>query len=103
MKAIVESAGFQYPVQEKEKILVPRMEEEVGSEVVIDKVLLLIDGKKTLVGKPYVEGARVEAEVLSHGKSPKILVYKYKPKKNYRKKRGHRQHYTEILIKAIKK
>jgi large subunit ribosomal protein L21 len=103
MKAIVESGGFQYPVQEKEKVLVPKMEEEVGSEFVIEKVLLLIDGKKTLVGNPYVDGARVEAEILSHGKSPKVLVYKYKPKKNYRRKRGHRQLYTEILIKKIKK
>ena len=103
MKAIIETDGFQFPVEEKEKILVPKIEEEVGKEIVLDKVLLLIDGEKTHVGRPYVEGGLVEAEVLSHGKSPKILVYKYRPKKNYRRKRGHRQPYTEILIKAIKK
>ncbi len=101
MKAIVETGGFQYPVVEKERILVPRMDREVGSEVILEQVLLLIDGEKTLVGKPYVKGAKVEAEVLSHGRSPKILVYKYKAKKNYRRKRGHRQLYTEIVIKAI--
>ena len=101
MKAIVESAGFQFSVEEKEKILVPRRDEEVGSEVILGKILLLVDGEKTLVGKPYVEGARVEAEILSHGKSPKIIVYKFRPKKNYRRKRGHRQPFTEILIKKI--
>ena len=79
------------------------MDQEVGSEVILDRVLLLVDGEKTFVGKPYVEGARVEAEILSHGKSPKILVYKYKPKKNYRRKQGHRQPYTEIIIKNVKR
>ena len=101
MKAIIETGGFQYPIEEKEKIFIPKREEEVGSKVILENVLLLKDGKQTLVGKPYIDGAKVEAEILSHGKSPKIVIYKYKPKKNYRRKRGHRQHYTEILINKI--
>lgn len=102
MYAIVEIRGKQYKVQEGDIVFVDRMDEvEEGKEITFDKVLFLSDGKKVTVGTDTVKGAKVKATVIGHGKSKKILVFKYKAKKNERKMRGHRQPYTKIQIKKI--
>lgn len=99
MKAIFVTGGKQYMVEEGQELYIEKLENEEGSEVVFDKVLY-VDGK---VGTPTVKGAKVVAKVLKHGKQKKVLVFKYKPKKKYRKTQGHRQPYTKILIKSINK
>jgi len=99
MKAIFVTGGKQYMVEEGQELYVEKLNNEVDSEVVFDEVLY-VDGK---VGTPVVKGAKVVAKVLKHGKQKKILVFKYKPKKKYRKTQGHRQPYTKILIKTITK
>ena len=102
MYAIVEIRGKQYKVQEGDIVFVDRMDEvEEGKEITFDKVLFLSDGKKVTVGTDTVKGAKVKATVIGHGKSKKILVFKYKAKKNERKMRGHRQQYTKIQIEKI--
>lgn len=98
MKAVIETGGKQYYVEEGSIIYVEKLDEEKSKTVKFDKVLM-IDSK---VGQPYVAGASVEGEVLKHGKNKKIIVYKYNQKKNYHKKQGHRQPYTKIEIKSIK-
>ena len=101
MYAIIETGGKQYKVQEGDILFIDRLEAEEGSTVTFDKVLALsVEGVVTF-GKPYLEGANVEAKVLGHGKHKKIIVFKYKPKKNYRKKQGHRQPYTKVEIEKI--
>ena len=97
MYAIFVTGGKQYRVQEGDSIYVEKLEAEVGAEVTFNQVLLA--GEK--VGTPVVEGAKVVATVEKQGRSPKIIVFKMKPKKNYRKKQGHRQAYTKVLIKEI--
>ena len=97
MYAIFVTGGKQYRVQEGDSIYVEKLEAEVGAEVTFDQVLLA--GEK--VGTPVVESAKVVATVEKQGRSPKIIVFKMKPKKNYRKKQGHRQAYTKVLIKEI--
>ncbi len=97
MYAIFVTGGKQYRVQEGDSIYIEKLEAEVGEEVTFDQVLLA-DGK---VGTPVLEGAKVVATVEKQGRSPKIIVFKMKPKKNYRKKQGHRQAYTKVLIKEI--
>jgi len=97
MFAIIETGGKQYRVSENEVLFVEKLDVEVDSEVVFDKVLMVNDK----IGNPYVEGAKVTAKVLKQGKAKKIIVYKYKPKKNYHKKQGHRQPYTKVQIVAI--
>lgn len=99
MKAIFVTGGKQYMVEEGQELYIEKLENEEGSEVVFDEVLY-VDGK---VGTPIVKGAKVVAKVLKHGKQKKVLVFKYKPKKKYRKTQGHRQPYTKILIKSINK
>ena len=99
MKAIFVTGGKQYMVEEGQELYVEKLENEEGSEVVFDEVLY-VDGK---VGTPTVKGAKVVAKVLKHGKQKKIVVFKYKPKKKYRKTQGHRQPYTKIVIKSIEK
>ena len=99
MKAIFVTGGKQYMVEEGQELYVEKLDVEEGQNVVLDKVLY-VDGK---VGTPTVKGAKVVAKVLKHGKQKKVLVFKYKPKKKYRKTQGHRQPYTKILIKSINK
>ena len=99
MKAIFVTGGKQYIVEEGQELYVEKLDQEEGSEVVFDEVLY-VDGK---VGTPTVKGAKVVAKVLKTGKGKKILVFKYKPKKKYRRTQGHRQPYTKILIKSIVK
>lgn len=100
MYAIVETGGKQYRVTKGDLIQVEKLEKEKG-KITLDKVLLIENDKETLVGAPYIEGAAVEAKVLDHGKGKKIIIYKYKAKKDYRRKQGHRQPYTEIEITGV--
>ena len=97
MKAIIVTGGKQYLVSEGTELYVEKLDNEVNSQVVFEEVLY-VDGK---VGNPYVKGAKVIAEVLKHGKQKKLIVFKYKPKKKYRKTQGHRQPYTKLVIKKI--
>ncbi|MFA7620509.1 MAG: 50S ribosomal protein L21 [Aminobacteriaceae bacterium] len=98
---IVETCGKQYRVQEGDLLKVESLGLEEGSQVILDKVLLVGRDNSTVIGSPYVEGASVSASVTENGRDPKIIVFKYKSKKNYRRKRGHKQHYTEIRIDSL--
>lgn len=101
MYAIIEACGKQYKVQEGDIVFMERLEEEEGKKVTFDNVLLISDDNKTTVGTPNVKNAKVTATVVGHGKGKKILVFKYKAKKNERKRRGHRQAYTKVQIEKI--
>jgi len=101
MFAVVQTGGKQYNVTENDVLKVEKLANAVGDKVKLD-VLLVSDGKKTVAGTPIVANAEVVAEVLAHGKGDKIVVFKYKPKKNVRSKQGHRQPWTEIKIVSIK-
>ena len=100
MYAIIESCGKQYKVTEGDVVFFEKLDVEEGKKVTFDNVVLVSDDKK--VGAPYVKGVKVEGKVVSHGKGKKILVYKYKAKKNYRRTQGHRQPYTKVEITKIK-
>jgi large subunit ribosomal protein L21 len=100
MYAVIKTGGKQLRVEEGQTIWVEKLNAEEGEVVVFDEVLL-IGGEKTKVGAPLVDGATVTAKVEKQGKSKKIIVFKYKPKKNYRKKQGHRQPYTRLVIEKI--
>ena len=102
MYAIIEACGRQYKVEEKMVVFFEKLEEEEGKKVTFDKVILVSDNGKVQVGNPYVKGVKVEGKVVSHGRGKKVLVFKYKPKKNERKTRGHRQDYTKVEITSIK-
>ena len=99
MKAIFETGGKQYYVSENDVIYVELLDKEVGSTVKFDQVLF-VDGK---AGDPYVKGASVECKVEKHGKDKKIIVFKYRPKKKYRRRQGHRQPYTKLVVTKINK
>ena len=100
MYAIVEIAGQQFKVKKDQKVFVHRLQEEVGSNVSFDKVLLVDDGNVTL-GAPVIEGAAVNAKILNHLKGDKVIVFKKKRRKGYKVKNGHRQYLTEIVIESI--
>ena len=102
MYAIIESCGRQYKVQEGDQVYFEKLDVKEGDSVKFDKILLISDDKNVTVGDPYVKGATVEGTVSKQGKGPKIIVYKYKAKKNYRRTQGHRQPYTRVEIKSIK-
>ncbi len=101
MYAIIETGGKQYKVSEGDFVFVEKLDVEAGSTVTIDKVLVVANGDDIKVGAPYVEGAAVEAQAVKNGKEKKVIVYKYKAKKGYHKKQGHRQPYTKLEIKKI--
>jgi large subunit ribosomal protein L21 len=101
MYAIVEIAGHQFKVEKDQKVFVNRLQTEEGKEVSFDNVLLLSDGDKVTIGAPAIDGAQVSAKVLKHLKGDKVIVFKKKRRKGYRKKNGHRQSLTEILIESI--
>ena len=102
MYAIIESCGKQYKVTEGDVVFFEKLDTEEGKKVTFDKVILVANGEKIEVGAPYVKGVKVEGTVVAHGKGKKIIVYKYKAKKNYRRKQGHRQPYTKVEITSIK-
>lgn len=101
MYAIIETGGKQYKVAEGDIITVEKLGVEAGQDFTFDKVLVLAKDGDVKVGAPYVEGAAVTASVLGDGKAKKVVVYKYKPKKGFHKKRGHRQPFTKLQIKSI--
>lgn len=101
MYAIVNIQGHQYKVEPEATLQVPLLEQEPGSTVTFDQMLMLSDGDTFSVGRPHVEGGQVTAEVVRHGLSDKIRVFKKKRRKNYRRNKGHRQPFTEIVIKSI--
>ena len=99
--AIVETSGKQFWVQPNRYYDLDRCHAEVDDILTIDKVLLLNDGKNLKLGKPYVKDAKVEIKVLEHRRGPKIIVYKMRPKKKTRRKNGHRQELTRVLVQSI--
>ena len=101
MHAIIETGGKQFKVTEGDTLFIEKLPVESGETVTFDKVLAVIDGDKITVGTPVVEGAKVDASVVKNGKGKKIIVFKYKPKKGYRRKQGHRQPYTKVTIGKI--
>ena len=101
MYAVIESCGKQYKVAEGDVVFFEKLDTEAGKKVSFDKVALVSDDKKVEVGAPYVKGVKVEGKVVEHGKGKKIIVYKYKAKKNYRRTRGHRQPFTKVEITKI--
>jgi len=102
MYAIVETLGKQLKVREGERVRVPKLNVPPGKEYTLDKVLLLSTPQGVVVGSPYLKETQVSAEVLSHGRGGKITVFKFKRRKKYRRKLGHRQEYTQLLVKKIK-
>ena len=102
MYAIIESCGKQYKVAEGDVVFFEKLDAEEGKKVTFDKVILVSEEGKVQVGAPYVKGVKVEGKVVSHGKGKKIIVFKMKAKKNYRRKQGHRQPYTKVEITTIK-
>lgn len=101
MYAVIETGGKQYKVAQGDTIYVEKLNVDEGDEITFEQVLLLKNNGQMQVGKPYVEGAQVVAKAVKQGKQKKIIIFKYKPKKNYRKKQGHRQPYTKLLIESI--
>ena len=102
MYAIIEACGKQYKVAQGDVVFFEKLDAEEGKKVTFDNVVLVSDDGKVQVGNPYVKGVKVEGKVISHGKGKKIIVFKMKPKKNYRRKQGHRQPYTKVEITSIK-
>ena len=102
MYAVIEACGKQYKVTKGDVVFFEKLDEEEGKKVTFDNVVLLSDDGKVEVGAPYVKGVKVEGKVISHGKAKKIIVFKYKAKKNYRRKQGHRQPFTKVEITSIK-
>ena len=100
-QAVIKTGGKQYLVKEGEKIKIEKIEKKEGEEIEFKEVLFLEKDGKVKIGKPLVEGAKVVGKVLKQGRSKKIIVFKYKPKTRYRKKKGHRQPFTEVLIEKI--
>lgn len=100
MYAIIKTGGKQYRVQMNDELKIEKIDANVGDVVTFDEVLV-VGGDKLVVGTPYVEGCAVQAEVLEQGKNDKVIIYKYKAKKDYRRKNGHRQPYTLVKITGI--
>ncbi|MCM1338518.1 MAG: 50S ribosomal protein L21 [Muribaculaceae bacterium] len=102
MYAIVETGGKQYQLEEGRYVDIELLEGEKDSKVVFDKIVMIVNGKKSKVGQPYVAGASVEGKIVLHDRAKKIIVYKQRPKKGYRKKQGHRQGFTRVMISKIR-
>ena len=102
MFAIVETGGKQYQVEEGKYLDVELLEGEKDSKIVFDKVVMIVNGKKSKVGQPYVSGASAEGTIVKHDKAKKVIVYKQRPKKGYRRKQGHRQGFTRVMISKIR-
>ena len=102
MYAIIESCGKQYKVAEGDVVFFEKLDAEEGKKVSFDKVVLVSDDKKVEVGAPYVKDVKVEGKVLANGKGKKIVIYRYKAKKNERRTQGHRQPFTKVEITSIK-
>lgn len=101
MYAVIETGGKQYRVQEGDVLNIEKLNVAAGDKVTFDKVLVLAEEGDLKVGAPYIEGAAVTGEVVENGKAKKVIIYKYKAKKDYRKKQGHRQPYTMVKIESL--
>ena len=101
MQAIIVTGGKQYNVSEGDTLFIEKLDVNAGDSVVFDQVLAIVDGENTKFGAPVVEGAKVDATVVKNGKGKKIRIFKYTPKKGYRKRQGHRQPYTKVEIGKI--
>lgn len=101
MYAIIKTGGKQYKVSEGSEIIVEKLEAEEGSTVDFDEVLAVVDGENVKIGQPLISGAKVTGSVVKNGKGPKIRIFKYKHKTNYRRRQGHRQPFTKIKIEKI--
>jgi large subunit ribosomal protein L21 len=101
MYAVIETGGKQYRVSQGDVLRVEKLDSPVGTTVEVSRVLAVGDGADLRVGTPVVPEAKVVLKVLAQEKGKKIIVFKYKPKKNYRRKTGHRQHYTRVMVEAI--
>ena len=101
MQAIIVTGGKQYKVSEGDTLFIEKLPVEAGDAVTFDKVLAVLDGDKANIGTPVVSGATVEATTVKNGKGKKIRIFKYNPKKGYRKRQGHRQPYTKVEITKI--
>ncbi len=99
--AIVEDGGKQFKAVEGGMIEVDRYDAEVGEPIGLERVLMVVDGENVTIGTPVVSGAKVEATVIAHIKGPKVITFKYTPKKRFRQKKGHRQQYTQVRIDSI--
>ena len=102
MYAIVETGGKQYQVEEGRYVDIEKLEGDVDSKVTFDNIVMIVNGKKSKVGQPYVSGASVEGKILKQDKAKKIIVFKQRPTKGYRKKQGHRQEFTRVMISKIR-
>lgn len=101
MHAIIETGGKQYKVAEGDTLFIEKLPQEAGEAVTFDKVLAIVDGDKATIGTPVVSGAKVDASIVKNGKGKKVMIFKYNPKKGYRKRQGHRQPYTKVTIGKI--
>ena len=101
MYAVIKTGGKQYRVAPGEKIRIEQIPADVGSQIVLDQVLMVAEGESVKVGSPLVSGAKVAATVVSHGRGDKIRIFKMRRRKHYQKTQGHRQNYTEIRVDAI--
>ena len=102
MNAIIVTGGKQYKVAEGDVLFIEKLEAEAGETITFDQVLAILDGETATFGAPVVEGASVTATVVKNGKGKKVRIFKYNPKKGYRKRQGHRQPYTKVQIASIK-
>ena len=102
MFAIIETGGKQYQVTEGRYVDIELLENEADSKVVFENIIMLVNGKKSKVGQPYVKNASVEGTVVKHDRTKKVLVYKQRAKKGYRRKNGHRQNFTRVMINKIR-
>jgi len=101
MYAVIQSGGKQHRVSEGQVLKLEKLTTETGATVDFDKILMVADGEEITIGKPYLDGAKVSAEVVSHGRGKKIRVIKFKRRKHHMKQMGHRQWYTEVKITGI--
>lgn len=102
MWAIIETGGKQYKAAPGQKLKVENLDVKEGDVVVFDKVLLVADGEEVKIGTPFLEGAKIEAKVLRQARDKKKIVFKFHSKTRYKKKKGHRQHFTEVEVASIK-
>ncbi len=101
MYAVIQTGGKQYKVSEGQTLKVEKLTADAGASVELDKVLMVADGDKVTIGKPYVAGGKVTATVTAHGRGPKVKIVKFRRRKHFRKQMGHRQDYTELKITGI--